>query len=112
MKDLYRTALKRAIQLEKAGRKRLSNRHRSFKAQETAENLTVAPTRQITDTMVPSGGQRVDKRELRLDITNVLNENEADILALMLGAVKMSESETVVRIAGGWVRDKLLGLQV
>ncbi|CAM9687420.1 unnamed protein product, partial [Sphacelaria rigidula] len=41
-----------------------------------------------------------------------LTQNEAEIFGVMLEAVHMSKAGTVVRVAGGWVRDKLLGLQV
>lgn len=50
--------------------------------------------------------------ELRLDVSGSLNPTEAAVLHAMAEAVKLSQSKTVVRVAGGWVRDKLLGLEV
>lgn len=50
--------------------------------------------------------------DLRLDVASSLNRTETDILGMMIEAVKLSKAKTVVRVAGGWVRDKLLGLEV
>lgn len=50
--------------------------------------------------------------DLQLDVQSHLNKREGEVLALMSEAVKLSNSCTVVRVAGGWVRDKLLGLEV
>lgn len=50
--------------------------------------------------------------DLRLDVASILNRTEADILGIMIEAVNLSKAKTVVRVAGGWVRDKLLGLEV
>lgn len=57
-------------------------------------------------------GQSAVGGDLRLDILSSLKGTEAEILGIMMKAVKQSESKTVVRVAGGWVRDKLLGLEV
>lgn len=61
------------------------------------------------------GGRRGESAvggTLRLDIASCLQPIEAEMFSLMLEAVKLSKSGTVVRVAGGWVRDKLLGLEV
>lgn len=50
--------------------------------------------------------------DLRLDVASSLNRTETDILGMMVEAAKLSKRNTVVRVAGGWVRDKLLGLEV
>lgn len=47
-----------------------------------------------------------------MSIAESLTPTEAELLGTMLEAVKLSKSGTVVRVAGGWVRDKLLGLEV
>lgn len=73
-----------------------------------------------TEQMAERDTQRRDGRRgesavggtLRLDISSCLKPAEAEILGIMLEAVKLSKSGTVVRVAGGWVRDKLLGLEV
>lgn len=57
-------------------------------------------------------GESIVGGTLRLNIASCLKPIEAEILDTMLEAVKLSKSGTVVRIAGGWVRDKLLGLEV
>lgn len=57
-------------------------------------------------------GESVVGGTLRLSIASCLTPIEAEILDTMLEAVKLSKSGTVVRVAGGWVRDKLLGLEV
>eukprot|EP00904_Undaria_pinnatifida_P010376 jgi/Undpi1/6469/HiC_scaffold_20.g08948.m1 len=49
--------------------------------------------------------------DLRLDVASSLNRTETDILGMMVEAAKLSKRNTVVRVAGGWVRDKLLGLE-
>jgi len=46
---------------------------------------------------------------LRLDIKASLSAKENEIFEILLKASK--RSRTTVRIAGGWVRDKLLGLE-
>ncbi|CAM9980247.1 unnamed protein product, partial [Hapterophycus canaliculatus] len=56
-------------------------------------------------------GQSAAGGTLRLDIVSCLQPIEADMFSMMLEAVKLSKSGTVVRVAGGWVRDKLLGLE-
>eukprot|EP00752_Nemacystus_decipiens_P004071 g3726.t1 len=56
-------------------------------------------------------GQIAVGGSLRLNIASCLKPFEAEILDTMLEAVKLSNSGTVVRVAGGWVRDKLLGLE-
>lgn len=53
-----------------------------------------------------------DHRIRALDVASSLTPTEAQVLDCMIKAVKHADSKTVVRIAGGWVRDKLLGLQV
>lgn len=58
------------------------------------------------------GGRSAVGDTLRLNILSCLKPTEAKILGMMLEAVKLSKSGTVVRVAGGWVRDKLLGLEV
>lgn len=50
--------------------------------------------------------------ELRLDVASYLTKIEKDIFGILLQAAKSAKSGTVVRVAGGWVRDKLLGLEV
>ena len=57
-------------------------------------------------------GESVVGGTLRLNIASCLQPIEAEILDTLLEAVKLSKSGTVVRVAGGWVRDKLLGLEV
>lgn len=57
-------------------------------------------------------GESVVGGTLRLNVASCLKPIEAEILDTMLEAVKLSKSGTVVRVAGGWVRDKLLGLEV
>lgn len=57
-------------------------------------------------------GQSAVGGELRLDVSSCLTQAEADILSVITEAVKLSKLQTVVRVAGGWVRDKLLGLEV
>lgn len=57
-------------------------------------------------------GQSAAGGTLRLDIVSCLQPIEAEMFSMMLEAVKLSKSGTVVRVAGGWVRDKLLGLEV
>lgn len=57
----------------------------------------------------PTGGHH---RVGALDVASSLTPTEAQVLDCMIKAVKHADSKTVVRIAGGWVRDKLLGLQV
>lgn len=57
-------------------------------------------------------GKSVVERTSCLNIASCLKPIEAEILDTMLEAVKLSKSGTVVRVAGGWVRDKLLGLEV
>ncbi|CAB1113427.1 unnamed protein product [Ectocarpus sp. CCAP 1310/34] len=62
----------------------------------------------------PRNGRRGESAEggtLKMNIVSCLKPNEADILAMLLEAVKHSKTGTVVRVAGGWVRDKLLGLE-
>eukprot|EP00903_Cladosiphon_okamuranus_P016856 g15544.t1 len=56
-------------------------------------------------------GESVVGGTLRLNIASCLTPIEAEILDTMLEAVKLSKSGTIVRVAGGWVRDKLLGLE-
>ncbi|CAN0438056.1 unnamed protein product [Ascophyllum nodosum] len=46
-----------------------------------------------------------------MEISSNLTPTESQVLGLMMNAVKHARSKTVVRVAGGWVRDKLLGLQ-
>lgn len=58
------------------------------------------------------GGESAVGGTLRLNVWSCLKPTEAEILGMMLEAVKLSKSGTVVRVAGGWVRDKLLGLEV
>ncbi|CAM9641777.1 unnamed protein product [Ectocarpus fasciculatus] len=62
----------------------------------------------------PRNGRRGESAvggTLKMNIVSCLKPNEADILAMLLEAVKHSKTGTVVRVAGGWVRDKLLGLE-
>ncbi|CAM9318063.1 unnamed protein product [Ectocarpus sp. 12 AP-2014] len=62
----------------------------------------------------PRNGRRGESTAggaLKMNIVSCLKPNEADILAMLLEAVKYSKTGTVVRVAGGWVRDKLLGLE-
>lgn len=47
-----------------------------------------------------------------LDVASSLTPTEAQVLGCMIKAVKHAKSNMVVRIVGGWVRDKLLGLPV
>lgn len=58
------------------------------------------------------GGGSAVGDTLRMNVLSRLNPTEAEIMGIMLEAVKLSKSGTVVRVAGGWVRDKLLGLEV
>lgn len=58
------------------------------------------------------GGRSSAGDTLRLNVLSSLKPTEAEILRMMLEAVNLSKSGTVVRVAGGWVRDKLLGLEV
>lgn len=58
------------------------------------------------------GGRSAAGDTLRLNVLTSLKPTEAEILGMMLEAVNISKSGTVVRVAGGWVRDKLLGLEV
>lgn len=39
----------------------------------------------------------------------VVNSEEAALFATLLGAARFGEKEVILRVAGGWVRDKLLG---
>jgi tRNA nucleotidyltransferase/poly(A) polymerase len=48
---------------------------------------------------------------LRLDIANSLSSCERDIFELLLSAARAKSASTTIRVAGGWVRDKLLGLE-
>ncbi|CBN74516.1 conserved unknown protein [Ectocarpus siliculosus] len=64
--------------------------------------------------LTPRNGRRGESAvggTLKMNIVSCLKPNEADILAMLLEAVKYSKTGTVVRVAGGWVRDKLLGLE-
>ncbi len=82
----------------------------SNKRQRTTEQMP--PTTEETQTRDRRRGESVVGGTLRLDISSSLKPAEAEILGMMLEAVKLSKSGTVVRVAGGWVRDKLLGLEV
>lgn len=89
-------------------------RHRSSKSEDMAadgqrsEAVTEAKQRESG----VRGGTRVVGDELHMNIASSLNRIEAEVLHVMVEAVKMSKSNTVVRVAGGWVRDKLLNLEV
>lgn len=80
----------------------------SNKRQRTTEHMAARETQ----TQDGRRGESVVGGTLRLDISSCLKPAEAEILGMMLEAVKLSKSGTVVRVAGGWVRDKLLGLEV
>lgn len=108
MKDEQRKQAQRAYQAYRRDANLLFKRHRSFKAQETAGSAGMVaqhlPLHQRGDNSVGV--------DLNIDVASSLDETEASVIKLMLDAVGLSKSETIVRIAGGWVRDKLLGLQV
>lgn len=103
MKDPKHAEAIREYQRYRREARKQNKRQRSFKAQETAH---------FAGNMKPRAGQSGIGGELRLDVASRLTKNEADIFSLMLDAMEMSTSKTVVRVAGGWVRDKLLGLEV
>ena len=72
-------------------------------------------TEHVTPRPLHGGGRQGQSgagSDLRLDVASNLNRTEADILGIMIEAVNLSKAKTVVRVAGGWVRDKLLGLEV
>lgn len=100
---------------------------RPYQACASEANLAFPPQKQASKAqstvMMPSiaarsphhsrrRGTRRVQGDLNLDISSSLSEAEAAIFDLLLSAVKRSKCQTVVRVAGGWVRDKLLGLQV
>lgn len=103
--------------IERALHPHLQKRQRTFKAQQQAQQATATVARK--DMAAPLQGQTgccSDRSGvaggLQLDVQSHLNKLEGEVLALMSEAVKLSNSCTVVRVAGGWVRDKLLGLEV
>lgn len=87
-------------------------RHRALYEQ----GMAASPSEEhVTPSPLHGGGrqgQSVAGGHLRLDVASSLNRTEAGILGLMIEAVNLSKAKTVVRVAGGWVRDKLLGLEV
>ncbi len=48
---------------------------------------------------------------LQIDIASSLTSKERKIFNILLGTVNCFKGKTVLRVAGGWVRDKLLGLE-
>lgn len=96
----------------------LQKRQRTFKAQQQAQQATATEVvRKDMATLLQGqtgccSGRSGVVDDLQLDVQSHLNERESEVLSLMTDAVKLSNSCTVVRVAGGWVRDKLLGLEV
>lgn len=105
-------------ELERALNPHLPKRQRTFKAQQEAMQAirTTVATEDMGGLLQSKTGYRGGKSgvggDLQLDVQSHLNELETQVLALMSEAVNLSKSCTVVRVAGGWVRDKLLGLEV
>lgn len=84
-------------------------RKRSFETEEMAGCTSTESTYlHLTNRC---GARRVDMG-LQTDITSRLDDIEAALFKVLLGAAELSKSGTVVRVAGGWVRDKLLGQKV
>lgn len=108
MKDPKRAAAIREYQKYRAEIRSKNKRQRSFKAQEQANDGTSA----MLVGERARQGRSTPEGDLRLNVSSCLTKNEAEIFGVMLEAVHMSNAGTVVRVAGGWVRDKLLGLQV
>ncbi|CAM9826250.1 unnamed protein product [Chrysoparadoxa australica] len=46
-----------------------------------------------------------------MDIERGLTDQERQVFSVLRGALSEAKASTVVRVAGGWVRDKLLGLE-
>eukprot|EP00611_Tribonema_gayanum_P001258 TRINITY_DN10929_c0_g1_i5.p1 TRINITY_DN10929_c0_g1~~TRINITY_DN10929_c0_g1_i5.p1 ORF type:complete len:277 (-),score=66.97 TRINITY_DN10929_c0_g1_i5:408-1238(-) len=61
------------------------------------------------------GLQAAMRSNLHMDLRNRLTAKEQQVFELLLESAKSQEhgstGNTVIRVAGGWVRDKLLGLQ-
>lgn len=80
------------------------------------QGMTASPNKEhVTSSPLHRSGRQGQSGvggDLRLDVASILNRTEADILGIMIEAVNLSKAKTVVRVAGGWVRDKLLGLEV
>lgn len=87
-------------------------RQRTFKTQEMAMSTSGDHTGAQLFQRGSRRGQSLAGGQLRLNVSSCLSQTEAEILGVLIGAVKLSKSRTVVRVAGGWVRDKLLGLEV
>lgn len=51
------------------------------------------------------------KMEIHLDIANALTDDEQVLFELLLEVQQLKAPSTVIRIAGGWVRDKIMGEQ-
>ncbi len=48
---------------------------------------------------------------LHIDVASSLTSKERKIFNILLDTVRCYRGKTVLRVAGGWVRDKLLGLE-
>ena len=54
-----------------------------------------------------SSKSRQDSSQYRVDVNIVLTEQEQKIFATLMDVVKENELKTTLRVAGGWVRDKV-----
>ncbi|CAM9325472.1 unnamed protein product [Discosporangium mesarthrocarpum] len=75
-----------------------------------ATNIPRAPVETMGSSPMPSFN--IERATMVVENVSLsLTAAEADILAVMLEAVEASGKQTIVRVAGGWVRDKHLGLE-